>query len=123
MALEQIDYADKVDNRTTSIPANQRVIADDMNQIKTKFNALVTAVSTYLRQRIRVNITASDFTGGYYTNTNAIGLTPDVDVIVQSNDGSGVVLKSGDGYVFDAALGKFTMDRGNYTITIYKPLV
>lgn len=122
MALTLITFTDKEDYRTTDLDPKYRVVAADMNEIKTKVNAVITALNTNFRQRIVVNITASDFTGGYYDNANAVGLTAGTDIIVMSNEGSGTLLRPGNEYTFDDELGRFTMDRGAYSITIYKPL-
>lgn len=121
--MDKITYTDKVDRDVTSVPAVNKVVAADMNEIKTKFNALIDALAN-ARQIIRVKISASDFTGSYYDNSNAVGLTAETDIQVFSNDGSGVLLNegTGKGYQFNGTLGRFTMDRGNYIIVIFKPL-
>lgn len=121
-ALELITFETKEDNRTNDLPAKYKVVAADMNEIKTKLNAAITRINETLRERIRVNITSASFTGGYYANTNLIGLTPDEDFYVCTNGGSGVFIKNNDGYTFSAELGRITMDPDFYSITIYKPL-
>lgn len=123
MAISKITYTTKEDRDVTSVPANQKVSAADMNELKTKFNALVDALDGAVRP-IRVKITASDFSGSNYDNANAVGLTAETGVQVFTNDGSGTLLNegAGNGYVFTPALGRFTMDRGNYIIVIYKPI-
>lgn len=125
MALSSITFADKENRDITGVPANQKVTAADMNEIKTKFNALITALAGAVKI-IRVKIGTSDFTGGYYDNSNAVGLTPETDLLVFTNEGSGVLLSEGtasdDGYSFNGTLGRFTMDPGNYLIIILKPI-
>ena len=124
MALTPITFTDKEDRETSPYDEKYIVKAANMNEIRTVVNAIVTALNTYLRQRIVLNITSSDFTGGYYQNSNLVGLTADSDFFVHTNEGSGVLLTegSGKGYTYNSTLGRLTMPAEKYRITIYKPL-
>lgn len=63
-----------------------------------------------------VKITAPDFTGNDYTNGLLSGLTPDVDFLLYSDEGSGVLLKENDGYTF--AGSTITTTPGDYRLQI-----
>ena len=124
MALDLITFTDKQDRETSPYPEQYIVTAANINEIKTKVNALIAAVNTHLRQRIVRNITSADFSGGYYQNSNLVGLTADSDFFVHTNEGSGVLLTegAGKGYTYNSVLGRLTMPAEKYRITIYKPL-
>jgi len=121
-------FATKVDRQTQSGNRANLVIADDINQITNCLTAIYAMFQT-LVVRTCVPITKSDFTGPYYTNTLLIGLTPDVDFRVFTNDGSGTLMLWDDegydpegGYSFDPATGKLTTNPQNYSIEIYTPV-
>lgn len=125
MALQQITFTTKEDRLTNSLEDKYKVTAADMNEIKTKFNAVVAALES-ARQRLVFNVVAGDFTGGYIDIAQAAGLTADTDIFVYSNEGSGTLMSEGtdpaDGYVFATGNGRFTMTPGSYRIVIFKPL-
>ncbi len=50
-----------------------------------------------------VKITSADFTGNDYTNALLSGLTPDVDFMLWSDEGSGTLLKVNDSYTFSGS--------------------
>ncbi len=63
---------------------------------------------------------ASDFTGNNYEKNSLIGLTPDIDFELFSNNGSGAMLKVEDGYTFDINYGVITTTPENYKLKIYR---
>lgn len=67
-----------------------------------------------------IKITNSDFTGNTYQDNSFIGLIADVTLIVNTDEGSGVLLKVNDGYTFDSGTGTITTSAGNYRITTIK---
>lgn len=125
MALAQITYTDKEDRLTNSLADKYKVVAADMNEIKTVVNAVVAAFAN-LRQRLVYNVVAGDFSGGYVDIAAAATLTADTDIFVYTNEGSGTLLSEGTGpaagYVFASGNGRFTMTPGNYRIVIFKPI-
>ena len=60
-----------------------------------------------------------DFTGIIIKNA-LIGLTPDIDFELFSNNGSGTMLKVDNGYEFDVNYGVITTSPENYKLKIYK---
>lgn len=120
--MDKITYTNKEDRRTTDVPAINKVVAADMNQIKTVVNAIVDKLDLAKIPQ-SVAITSADFAGDTYTNTLLIGKTPVTDFNVWTNDGSGVLLKYTDGYTFVSGTGTITMASGNYRLEIYKNLV
>lgn len=65
-----------------------------------------------------LQITAADFTGSTYTNSNLVGATADTGFLVYADEGSGTLLKEGDGYTFNSVTGTITATAGNYRIQI-----
>ena len=63
-----------------------------------------------------VTITSSDFAGNDYTNALLSGLTPDVDFLLFSDEGSGTLLKVNDGYTFSGTT--ITATAANYRLQI-----
>lgn len=120
--MGKITFEQKEDRYTLPGDRKYKVVAADINEIKQSVNEIWDLLA-YLRQRIRVNITSSDFSGNYYANSNLVNLTPDVDFVVNTNGGSGVALRVNDGYTFNATLGRIYMDAADYSITIYKAVV
>lgn len=122
MAIPRITYDNKSDRRSLSGARINKVVADDMNQLKASVNSIIDALAN-LRQRIVLNITSASFTGGYYDATDTIGLTPDVDFNIRTGEGSGTFVYNADGgYAFNSVTGRITMAPGTYCITIFKPL-
>ncbi len=64
-------------------------------------------------------ISASNFSGGIYTDSRLIGLTPETDFDVWASEGYGGLLNNNDGYTFNATTGGLTMGAGKYAIMIY----
>lgn len=120
--MDRITYQDKEDRRTTTIASKNKVVATDMNEVKSVVNAIIDKVET-IKIPQSLALTASDFAGNTYTNTMLIDKTPVTDFNVWTNDGSGVLLKYNDGYTFVAGTGTITMEAGNYRLEIYKNLV
>lgn len=114
-------FADKVDRQTQAGARINLVVADDINQLKAAIIALYDMFET-VTVRTCVAISSADFTGPYYQNALLVDLTPDIDFRVFTNGGSGVLLYSGDGFVYDSALGKLTMEPSDYNIEIYTPV-
>ena len=115
--MAEITYDTKEDRRTSSVPEKNKVTASNMNEIKTSVNALYALVAQVYSPKAVV-ITAADFAGSNYVNTQLIGKTPQVDFNVYSNSGSGVLLKYLDGYAFAIMTGTLTMDAGDYVIVL-----
>lgn len=116
----EITYADKSDRREFSdVPENEKVVAANMNELKTKFNALSAKVDA-LRNPSIVTITDADFSGSYYQNTLLIGLTPATDFKLFTNGGSGTILPE-SAFAFSAELGRITIEAGDYVLLITKP--
>jgi len=127
MALPNpINYTDKQDRNISAVADEYKVVAADMNQIKTKFNDLLTYLSSNVKQTIVVAITSADFDGNDYENANLVGLTPETDFQLISNNGSGTLLKftgdPEDGYDFDAPSATITTIADNYLLIIHKPI-
>lgn len=126
MATSRPTFGNKVDRQTQAGERINLVIADDVNQLKAAIIALYDMFET-VTVRTCIPITPALFTGPYYQNSKLIGLTPDVDFRLFTNDGSGTLLTSDDtdsteGYVFDPVLGKLTMGIQNYSLEIYTPV-
>lgn len=68
---------------------------------------------------INLILTGASFTGSNYQNDNLIGLVPDTEFFLYSNDGSGVLLKIDDGYTFNDTTGTITTTAGNYRLQIF----
>lgn len=118
-------FADKVDRQTQPGNRVNLVIADDINQLKRCLTAIYSMLAT-LNVRNCVPITTSDFTGPYYDNSLLIGLIPDVDFRVFTNEGSGTLMLWDEdgydpegGYSFDPTMGRLTMNPQGYSIEIY----
>jgi hypothetical protein len=117
----------KVDRVTQAGDRINLVIADDINQLKDAIDKLYDMFET-VNIRTCIPITKADFTASYYDNSKLVGLTPDVDFRVFTNEGSGTLLiwdeeGYGDGgYVFDSARGRLTMNPQGYSIEIYTPV-
>ena len=122
MAAGKITYTDKADRRTTSVDPTNKVVAADMNEIKTKFNALCDIVDQ-LRKPVVYVITSANFSGSNYQNSELVNKTPMEDFKVFTNGGSGVLIKEEDGgFSFVGATGTLTMTPDNYLIEVYKQL-
>jgi len=128
MADSRPTFANKVDRQTQSGNRINLVIADDINQLKEAIIACYAMFQT-LKVRTCVVIKYADFTGPYYDNSLLVGLTPDTDFRVFTNDGSGTLMLWDDegydpegGYAFDPAKGRLTMNPQNYSIEIYTPV-
>lgn len=119
MAITKIQYIDKDDYEQNPLAEQYKVVANDMNEIKRAINALIDAVSL-LRKPTILTITSANFSGSNYTNTKLVNKTANVDFMVYSNSGSGVLLKPNDGYDFSTSLGRITADPDNYIILIYE---
>lgn len=120
--MDRITYTNKEDRRTSGIPAKNKIVAADMNEIKTVTNAIIDKLET-VKIPQSIAITAADFSGDVYVNTLLINKTPVTDFNIWTNDGSGVLLKYNDGYTFTTGTGTVTMPSGNYRLEIYKNLV
>jgi len=121
MSAAIITFTDKVPYQANVLPLINQVTADDLNALKNAINNHA-ALIDQLRKPLGVSVTAADFSGENYDNTNLVGLTAGVDFQVYSNEGSGVLLKPTDGYTFNPALGRITTSAGNYFLTIFIPL-
>lgn len=123
--MAKIAFENKEDRLTNSLATKYKVVAADMNEIKTSVNALYDFMDN-LRQQVVEIVVAGDFSGGYVDIAAAAGLTADEDIFVYTNEGSGVLLTEGtgesDGYVFATGNGRFTMTPASYRIVIFKPL-
>lgn len=121
--MAKITFADK--ETYTAVPGAEKykLTAANTNEIKNSVNALYDLMAL-LKAPIVYSITAADFTGGYFTKTDTIGLTPGTGFQLYTNEGSGTLLNegAGKGYVFNPALGRITTDIGNYILIIFKPL-
>jgi len=120
--MDRITYTNKEDRRTSGIPAKNKVVAADMNEIKSVVNAIIDKLDTAKIPQ-SIAITSADFSGDVYINTLLINKTPVTDFNIWTNDGSGVLLKYNDGYTFTSGTGTVTMPSGNYRLEIYKNLV
>lgn len=121
-----ITYATKEDRRTTALPGKNIVVAADMNEIKAKFNDLLTALGD-VRIRIPLTLTSASFDGNDYQNPNMVNLTS-AHFDLFSNDGAGVKLKEGEpatggAFTFNTATGTITTTPGNYQLIIFKPFI
>ncbi len=119
MAITKIQYTDKDDYEQNPLAEQYKVVANDMNEIKRAINALIDAVAL-LRKPTILTITSANFSGSNYTNSKLVNKTANVDFMVYSNSGSGVLLKPSDGYDFSTSLGRITADPDNYIILIYE---
>ena len=118
-ALNKITWDDKVNTRTNALARINKVIDDDMNEIKAVVNAAITFINANTKTRSVLTITSADFTAGVYQNNALKTLTPGTDFNVFTNEGSGILLAENNGYTFDSGLGKLTMGPQNYFIEIY----
>ena len=119
-------FANKVDRQTQSGSRVNLIIADDINQIKACLTAIYAMLQT-LSVRNIVLITKADFGGSSYQNSLLVGLTPDVDFRVFTNDGSGTLLYYDEydpeaGYDYTPSTGTLIMNPQNYSIEIYTPV-
>jgi len=129
MATSRPTFENKVDRKIQAGARINLVVADDINQLKEAIIALYDMFETITVRTCKV-IKPADFTGPYYQNTLLVGLTPDVDFRLFTNDGSGTLLnwdeeEYGDGaYIFDSATGKiYELDTsGTYSLEIYTPV-
>jgi len=78
---------------------------------KTPSNTLLKAKS--------ISVKSIDFVGSIYQNNLLKTLSADVDFWVFSDEGSGVLLKVGDGYTFDTVQGALNTSVGDYRILIF----
>jgi hypothetical protein len=117
-----ITYEDKVDYVTNPLPAHQKAQASDFNQLKEAINNMYAALQAN-NGVINKALTSSNFTGGYYDDSDLVGLTPQVDFQLFTNDGSGTLLSPSSGYTFDGAQGRITTEAGNYVLKIFKPIM
>ena len=120
--MDRITFNAKVDRRTSDVPIEYKIVAADMNQLKKVINAIADKLD-YVKIPTSLAITAIDFEGNTYTNTELIDKTPVTDFNIWTNDGSGVLLKYTDGYTFNSATGTITMEATNYRIEFYKNLI
>src|SRR5690348_11334319 len=116
--MELITFTNKKDRIDQSpIPVKKKVVAADMNEIKKVVNAIVALINDgTLRQIVNTSISAANFSGDNYDNSNLVNLTPYADFNVYTNEGSGVLLQFNDGYTYNAPLGRLTMPPGKYLI-------
>lgn len=120
-------FAPKVDRQTQSGNRQNLVVADDINQMVNCMKAIYLMLQT-LNVRTCIHIDATNFAGQTYQNGLLVGLTPDVDFRVFTNEGSGVLLYYdttgyGDGgYDFAPEIGILTMNPQGYSIEIYTPV-
>ena len=85
------------------------------NKLQEKLFEMIDACFTSI-----IILTITDFTGNNYQNNSLAGLLADVDFELFSNDGSGVMLKVDDGYLFDINYGVINTTPGNYKLKILK---
>jgi len=129
MATSRPTFDNKVDRVEQPYARINKVIADDMNQLKAAIIALYDMFET-VQVRTCIALTPAMFTGPYYQNSKLINLTPDVDFRLFTNDGSGTLLSwdeegYGDGgYIFTPETGRISgVDvSGNYSLEIYTPV-
>ena len=119
--MAKITFTNKEDNRVLDLPEINKVTASNMNEIKTSVNALYDLLDLVYYPK-SVVISASDFDGNAYINTELIGMSGGVDFNVFTNAGSGVMLKLDDGYTFNSGTGTITTDPDDYVIQYYKKL-
>lgn len=121
-------FLPKIDRVTQSGNPQNLVVANDINQI---YNCLVDLYSKIGTLAIRkvLTISASSFTASYYTNSLLVNLQPDIDFQVYTNEGSGTLLvwdNNGTnyegGYSYTPALGRLTLNPGNYSIQVFTPV-
>lgn len=117
--MGKITYQDKEDRRTANVPDKNKVSAADMIMIKNSVNALYDMMDT-LRVRTAIAIEPGDLTTGYYENSALIGMTPDVDFLLYTDNGSGTLLRSGDGYTFNDVNGRITISSDYYRLVYFK---
>lgn len=121
--MARIAWTDKEDRRVDSVPEKYKVTASTMAEIKASVNALYDYVEA-IKSPTVVAITTADFSGSNYDNAALVDLVAGIDFQVYTNGGSGVLLKpgGGEGYVYDSALGRLTMEPESYLIMIFKPV-
>lgn len=119
--MARVTFDDKEDTTVQPGLRKNLVIADDINQLKNGINGVYDMLAN-LRQRIVVPLSASDFSGSNYQNSNLVALVPMSDFTLCTNDGSGVLLNTSGGYTFNGTTGTITAAAGNYVLTIFKPL-
>jgi len=121
-AQKAITFEDKEDRRLTDLPRKYKIVADDMNQLKSAINNIYDSLALAVIP-IAFTVTAADFEGNTYTNMMLVNKTPMVDFYIQTNDGSGTLLSLNNGFTFNSNTGVVEMTAANYYITIYKKLL
>jgi hypothetical protein len=128
MASSRPTFLNKVDRQTQPGNRINLVIADDINQLKNGIIALYNMFGN-VKMRVCVTIERTDFSGNNYYNTKLVGLTPDVDFRIFTNEGSGTLLRWDDdgydpegGYSFNPGNGQLVMTPQAYSLEIYLPV-
>jgi hypothetical protein len=119
--MAAITYADKTDNRVSSLPENKKVTAATFNEIKTSVNAIYSNAARISNTAISFGV----FTGSVYTNLPLLGgLTVYTSLNIWSLD-TGKILKNTTDFTYDSGTGAITMvaGPGNYLIQVVLPLV
>lgn len=125
MPIDKINYDNKEDYSVNPVADKYKVIASDMNALKTAVNALIDAVAL-LRKPTILTITNSSFRGDNYDNTKLVNKVANVDFMVFTNDGDGVLLKpyaDGEydyGYVYNPSLGRIIATPDDYIILLFE---
>lgn len=116
------DIGTKQDYYSTAISPQYKLTAAELNALVDAVKAIRTKLNDDVRIVKPFTITPASFSGGYYDNAECVGLTPDIDFVLFSNEGSGAKLRAGTGeaYQFNSGQGRFTMDPGNYYLLLFK---
>ncbi len=120
-AKQIVTFENKVDRRITDIPRKNKIVADDINQLKNAINAFYNLLKTAVTPTSFV-ITESDFEGDIYANTLLINKIPMIDFYIMENNGNGTLLNI-NGENFNSNTGTLTILPDNYYITIYKKII
>jgi len=120
-AQQIVTFENKVDRRITDIPRKNKIVADDINQLKNAINAFYNLLKTAVTPTSFV-ITESDFEGDIYANTLLINKIPMIDFYIMENNGNGTLLNI-NGENFNSNTGTLTILPDNYYITIYKKII